>query len=87
MEKSLEQIEAEWQQILASLAKIWKNYSKPERTEALRLARDDVKAALKREGIRVSYVEASMITKGAKALLTMDRRYLRRARRLVTGRP
>lgn len=39
-------------------------------TEARRLARNIVKDAMKREGIKVSYVEASEITKAANALLT-----------------
>ena len=49
-------------------------------TEAMRLARLAVKAAMKKKGIKVSYVEASEITKAAKALVATDPSYLTTAK-------
>lgn len=45
-------------------------------TEAMRLARLAVKAAMKAKGIKVSHVEASEITKAAKSLIQEDESYL-----------
>jgi len=48
-------------------------------TEARRIARNLVKEELKRSGIKVSYVEASEITKAANALLAADPDILKQA--------
>lgn len=51
------------------------------RTESLRLARNMVKEELKRQGIKISDVEASNITKVAIRLLKTDSDIIKKARR------
>lgn len=55
-------------------------------TEAMRLARNLVKDAMKREGIKVSYVEASEITKAAKALIEADPSLIDQAKEAIAAR-
>lgn len=55
-------------------------------TEARRLARNLVKDAMKREGIKVSYVEASEITKAANALIAADPEIIEQAKAEIAAR-
>ena len=52
----------------------------PVRTECLRIARKLVKDELKAQGIKVSHVEASEITRAAKDLISKDRTIFKEAR-------
>jgi hypothetical protein len=55
-------------------------------TEAMRVARNVVKDELKKNNIKISHVEASEITKAAKALLAADPSYLDNAREEIERR-
>lgn len=55
-------------------------------TEARRLARNLVKDEMKRQGIKVSYVEASEITKAANALLAAQPELIEQAKEAIKER-
>lgn len=54
-------------------------------TEAMRLARNIIKDAMKREKIKVSYVEAAEITKMAKAYLTSNPELIEQAKASIAA--
>jgi len=89
-EKSQEQIDYEWRYTAEAYASVVKRYSEAERTEARRIARNAVKSELKRQGVKISHVEADAITKAAIAYtvaeprktLTVARRTIRRRERI-----
>ena len=55
-------------------------------TEAMRVARNVVKDELKKNGIKISHVEASAITKAAKELLAADPSYIENAKEEIERR-
>jgi hypothetical protein len=55
-------------------------------TEARRIARNLVKDELKRQGVKVSYVEASEITKAANALIAADEGIIKQAEDAIKSR-
>lgn len=55
-------------------------------TEARRIARNLVKDELKRQGVKVSYVEASEITKAANALIAADPEIIKQAEDAISAR-
>jgi len=55
-------------------------------TEAMRLARNLVRDTMKREGIKVSYVEASAITAAAKTLLETNPALIEQAKAAIAAR-
>ena len=58
----------------------------PIKIEALRLARADVRLAMKVQRIKISYVEASEITAAAMELVRRDPFYLKKARSIHARR-
>lgn len=56
------------------------------KTEAMRLARNEVKDEIKRQGMKVSHFEASEITRAATELLKQSPSIARQARKNVLER-
>jgi len=52
-------------------------------TQARAIARGLIKAELKRQGVKLSYVEASQITKAAKHLIELEPKVIKIARRKI----
>lgn len=57
------------------------------RTEAMRVARNIIKAELKRQGLKVSWIEASEITRAARHLIRAEPNIVRRARYKLRRKP
>lgn len=88
--KAMEHAEAQVQNMYAGKIRIMgaktDKISGAVMTEARRLARNLVKDEMKRQGIKVSYVEASEITKAANALITSQPEIVEQAKAMLAER-